>query len=260
MPTEPFICDCHVHVTPDGKWFDTDIDASLDRLLEELSDSFIQKVVLLPVGKDKEELTKATIFTASLIKRYPDNLSGFSAYWPGLNVDQVIENKLIGIKIHPRLNNLNILSNDLFAFYEAVEWKGLPILFDAYCTPISDMPLEQIRPLVYSKMAAAFPSLKIILAHCGMPFVWEAYTILKWYENVFADLSHVLKYFKGTSLVGDLAWVVRKIPHKFIYGSDFPEMGINNYFEEFEGFCKIYNISSIEVMRNFYRVISMLLD
>jgi predicted TIM-barrel fold metal-dependent hydrolase len=256
MIAKNLACDCHVHVTPDGKWFDTDIDASLGRLLEELSDSPIKKVVLLPVGKGEDELRNATNLVISLINRYPDSLMGFSAYYPDLDVNQVIESKLNGIKIHPRLNKLDILNNDLVTFYEAADRKGLPILFDAYCTPISDMALEQIRPLVYSKIAAAFPSLKIILAHCGMPFIWEAYTVLKWYENVFSDLSQVLEYFKSTYLVSELAWVVRKIPYKFIYGSDFPEMGLNSYFQEFETFCKNYDISSKEIINNFYRVIS----
>lgn len=256
MPVKKFACDCHVHVTPDGKWFDTDIDASLERLMEELRDSRIEKVVLLPVGKGEDELRNATDLVISLINRYPDILMGFSAYLPDLSVTQVIENKLIGIKIHPRLNGVNVSSSDLFAFYEATQQNGLPILFDSYCTPISEMPLEKIRPLVYSQIAAAFPSLKIILAHCGMPFIWEAYTVLKWYENVFGDLSHILEYFKSTSLLSDLAWIVRKIPHKFIYGSDFPEMGISSYFEVFKEFCKVYNISSQEIISNFYKVIS----
>ncbi len=256
MPVKKSACDCHVHVTPDGKWFDTDIDASLDRLLEELNASLIKKVVLLPVGKDEDELRNATNLVISLINRYPEILMGFSAYYPDLSITQVVEKKLIGIKIHPRLNNLNVSSNDLFTFYESADRKGLPILFDSYCTPISDMPLEKIRPSIYSKIASTFPSLKIILAHCGMPFIWEAYTVLKWYENVFGDLSHVLEYFMNTSLVSDLAWIVRKIPHKFIYGSDFPEMGINSYFEVFERFCKTHKISSQEIISNFHRVIS----
>jgi len=154
------------------------------------------------------------------------------------------------------LSKVDVLDKKLFPFYEDVSRKGLSILFDSYCTPISDMPLEKIRPIVYSKLAATFPSLKIILAHCGMPFLWEAYLVLKGYGNVFADLSHILSYFRDTSLIQDLGWVVKKIPNKFLYGSDFPEAGISTYYEDSEKFCKAYDIPFRDIINNFHRVIS----
>jgi predicted TIM-barrel fold metal-dependent hydrolase len=182
------IVDCHVHVTPDGGWFGTHINASLDRFLKELDASSVQKALLLPVGKDDTELREATEFVVD-------------------------------------------------------------------CTPISDMPLEKIRPLAYRELAAKFPSLKIILAHSGMPFIWETYLVLKWYNNIFADLSHILLYFQNTSLISDLAWVLRKIPQKFIYGSDFPEVGLSEYFQEFEKFCRHHHVPSEIILSNFNTVI-----
>lgn len=250
------IVDCHVHVTPNGRWFGTHLSASLDRLLNELESSPIQKVLLLPVGKDDTELKEATEFVVELTKSHPDRLMGLSAYYSGLTIEEVLEKKLAGIKIHPRQNKIDILNQELFPLYKDAMQKGLPILFDSYCTPISDMPLEKIRPLVYRELAAAFPTLKIILAHSGMPFIWETYLILKWYENIFADLSHILLYFKKTSLINDLGWVVRKIPQKFIYGSDFPEMGLSEYFQEFERFCKNCDVPFENIVNNFQGLIN----
>jgi predicted TIM-barrel fold metal-dependent hydrolase len=255
MIPKNFICDCHVHVTPDGKWFDTDLNASLDRLLVNLNNSPIGKVLLLPVGREENELKATTNFIISLVKQYPETMMGFSAYYKGLDITYVLENQLSGIKIHPRQNKIDILDKELFTLYESASCIGLPILFDGYCTPISDMPIEKIRPLIYRELAITFPSLKIILAHCGMPFIWETYTLLKWFANVFADLSHILKYFKGTSLMTDLAWVVRKIPHKFLYGSDFPEMTLNGYFKEFQIYCETYDISATQILNNFHELI-----
>ena len=255
MFVEDSIIDCHVHVTPDGRWFNTDVTASLDRLIDELNGSSVQKVVLLPVGKDKEELIKGTNYIVSLVHRHPEKFSGFASYYPGFDINQVIDNHLAGIKIHPRQNQIDVLNRKIFSFYEIVAEMNLPILFDSYCTPISDMPLEKIRPSVYAKIAKAFPRLKIILAHCGMPFIWEAYTVLKWHNNVFGDLSHILEYFKNTSLLVDLGWVVNKIPHKFIYGSDFPEMRINGYLGEFRVFCQSFNIRSSEILNNSYKLL-----
>ena len=249
------IVDCHVHVTPNGGWFGTHVNASLDRFLNELDSSPLQKVLLLPVGKDDTELKDATEFVVDLTKSEPDRLLGLSAYYPGLTIEEVLENNLVGIKIHPRQNKIDILDEELFPLYKSAMQEGLPILFDSYCTPISDMPLEKIRPLVYRDLATMFPSLKIILAHSGMPFIWETYLVLKWYNNIFADLSHILLYFRNTSLISDLAWVVRKLPQKFLYGSDFPEMGLNEYFQEFERFCKHHDVPLEIVLNNFHAVI-----
>jgi predicted TIM-barrel fold metal-dependent hydrolase len=249
------IVDCHVHVTPDGGWFGTHINASLDRFLKELDASSVQKALLLPVGKDDTELREATEFVVELTRSEPHRLMGLSAYYPGLTIEEVLENNLVGIKIHPRQNKIDILDEELFFLYKSAMQEGLPILFDSYCTPISDMPLEKIRPLAYRELAAKFPSLKIILAHSGMPFIWETYLVLKWYNNIFADLSHILLYFQNTSLISDLAWVLRKIPQKFIYGSDFPEVGLSEYFQEFEKFCRHHHVPSEIILSNFNTVI-----
>ena len=43
------ITDCHVHITENGKWFNTDYDASLKFALNEMDRSDTSKAILLPI-------------------------------------------------------------------------------------------------------------------------------------------------------------------------------------------------------------------
>jgi len=61
------IIDAHVHVTPDGKWFNTDHDASVESLISELDEASIDKAILLPVEGFIEN-----DFIVDVCKKYPD--------------------------------------------------------------------------------------------------------------------------------------------------------------------------------------------
>jgi len=82
----------------------------------------------------------------------------------------------------------------------------------------------------------------IILAHGGGPKIIEAMSLALDYEDIFLDLSFSLKYWRGSSVIDDYAFAIRKLKAKKIfYGSDYPYLGFNESTRCFMEFIDKYS-------------------
>jgi predicted TIM-barrel fold metal-dependent hydrolase len=73
-------------------------------------------------------------------------------------------------------------------FYELAIEESLPVIFhtgDFGGTGI----LEDAHPLRIDAIAGKYPSMRIVMAHMGNPWVMEAALVVDGHENVWADLS-----------------------------------------------------------------------
>ena len=94
------------------------------------------------------------------------------------------------------------------------------------CRSTNPMDLEQV--------AFDFPTLKIVLAHFGWPWVHETAMLLLKYDNLFADTSCL--YFDApwefmrhvfTERL-PLTLIERSLRTKVVFGSDYPRVEIKN--------------------------------
>jgi hypothetical protein len=231
------IIDSHIHITEDGKWCNTDIDASLDRLLREMDVSSVEKCVLLPIyGIIPNE------FVAKVCRDYPDRFIGFASVDPleGENAiceleRAVSEYGLSGLKFHPRLQGFAPNDERLFPLLEKAIELDIPVLFDTYFQS-EKVLLKELGPFQYDILAKRYPEAKIILAHAGAHKVMDAYFVAKANRNVYLEVSHIFSYFKGTSVIDDVLFVCDRLDKKVIYGSDFPEVSIDGYYRELSSF------------------------
>ncbi|MGD8562956.1 MAG: amidohydrolase family protein [Desulfarculaceae bacterium] len=224
------IIDAHVHVTPDGNWFGTGIDASEGRLLKEMEQTQLSGAVVLPVYGLADDL-----FVAGLCRRYPQILAGFAM--PDFKadmdpMDQVRrafeEYGLKGVKLHPGMQNLDPNDPRLEPLLNFCALFSLPVMFCTNLGP-SEISLQRLGPFCYEELARRHPETTIILAHAGVHRVLDAYWVAKRNPNVYLEISMVLSYLQGTSVMGDLLWVTDKLDRKVIYGSDFPENALKDY-------------------------------
>ena len=92
-------------------------------------------------------------------------------------------------------------NHDLYwPLYERAEQLELPILFHTGClAPLrreecnydarDRIDAENMRPYLLDRVARAFPNLKIIGAHLGLPHAHEALNMISTYENIYFDFS-----------------------------------------------------------------------
>ena len=226
------LIDAHVHVSENGKWFETSHDASIGRLLREMDAAKVDRAVLLPlVG------VLSNKGAAKFCRRYPDRLLGFGTVdlydkerTLLQQVDEIRELGLRGIKLHPRFQEFSPNSETLFPLYDAASTAGLPIVFCGWPQCRSRrVTLQSIAPYVYDRLAKQFPELKIVIAHMGGHRVLDAYFVARSNSNVYLDASYAFWALKDTSAYQDLVFTLRNLTEKVIFGSDFPEMNLVHY-------------------------------
>lgn len=149
----------------------------------------------------------------SALARYPDRFRGWIFINPAGPVDAVAEIErclkspgLIGVKAHPYWHDYPVsLLKDAAAFCAE---KGLPILIHLGTGENGD----------FRVLPEAFPSLRTIYAHAGIPYSFAACDYAGEKKNVFVDLS--------SSAYVDLAIAKQAVRRagaaKCLFGSDGP--------------------------------------
>lgn len=225
------IIDAHVHISNNGKWFDTDLDATPEHLIDQLDKAGIDKAVLLPTYCN---CNNKTIFDTC--KKYPLRFIGFATV-DVHNIPKALDEiqrgfeyfNLKGIKLHPRLQKFKPLDQKVYPIYvKAIEF-GWPIVFDGFLQS-KDIPITDLFPESYDVLAKQFPDLKIIIAHAGGHRFWDSFFIAKSNPNVYMDISYIFKFFEPLShIISELKFVVENCDQKIIFGSDFPTTSIDEY-------------------------------
>lgn len=72
----------------------------------------------------------------------------------------------------------------------------------------------------------------LILAHAGGSRVREAFLIADDAPNVYLDTSFTLSYWRGSSVIDDIAYVVHRLPGRVFFGSDAPNISLNQAIDD----------------------------
>lgn len=221
--------DGHVNISESGKWFDSGLDASYDRVVDELSAAGIERAALLAMPG----VCTNAVFSSGKIDRNKfwcfGNLD-FSRL--DYSIDQIADLNLDGVKIHPRFQRVGVDQLLEMEFIGRLEQLALPLMICGW-QQSSSVPIDSLSPLHIDKIAKKYPRLPIIISHMGGYRFWDAYTVARANPLVFLDCSYYLQAFRGTSLEFDFFSLLKTVDRKIIYGSDFPEVSIKYYLEDF---------------------------
>jgi predicted TIM-barrel fold metal-dependent hydrolase len=75
------------------------------------------------------------------------------------------------------------------------------------------------HPMLIEPVALKYPELKVVLGHCGFPWVWEAWSLVVRHANVYIDISAY------TSLYNHFPWDAYSkfsAENKVLFASDYP--------------------------------------
>ena len=223
------LVDAHLHISEKGDWISDGYDPSLVRLLKELEKTSIQYGVILSLStlNQNDYVEKVCresggkLFALAGFNPLTDNLQQILPY---LNKKEIFK----GLKLHPRQGNFSPLDEKLTPLYEEVSRRGAVINFDAMAHT-SHLPMDEIRPSSFDRLAKKFPNLKMVLSHSCVPWVMEAFFTAKSNENVYLDCSFIMDKFHNSSVFTDLLYTAEHLDRKLIYGSDFPERSVVDY-------------------------------
>ncbi len=206
-----------------------DLEATLpllapQTLITQMDEAGISKSVLYAV--DAPIVYASNEYVQSLCTQFPDRLMGFSSVNPNdadavERLDKAInEQDLLGLKLHPPLQNFFPNDEAVFPIYEKALELKIPVVFHVGTTPFGSLSrLSQANPLLIDDVAVEFPELRIMLTHLGTLSHKEAFMVVEKNPNVFIDTSAYLYEIKEI-LTMDL--ITRLGPNKVIFGTDYP--------------------------------------
>lgn len=128
--------------------------------------------------------------------------------------------------------------------YELAEKYDVPVVFHTGDTDRTSALLKYADPLTVDEVAVAHPKVRMVLAHCGNPWIESAAEVAYKNPNVYLDGSAFLTgdlrqqpaQKVETYMVKPLAWVFGYLenPKKLMFGSDWPVTNIPSALEAFK--------------------------
>jgi len=223
------VIDAHIHIKAHGDWFGRKIDASCETVVKQMRSAGINKGLILALAQLNQndyvravcEKSGGSLFALAGFDPLREELSDLEKY--------LQSDCFKGVKLHPRRDNFSAMNEKLFPLYEKAENNSWAINFDVFGHSTT-LPMDELRPTVFDRIAKKFPDLNIVLSHCCTPWVLEAFFVAKSNPNVYLDCSFIISRYEKSSVITDLLYTARHLDRKLIYGSDFPEEPVNRYY------------------------------
>jgi len=235
------IIDANVHITPNGKWFESNLDASLENLLNEMKSANITKSILVPFeGIINDE------FILDVCKKHPDDFIPASSFNPAkyasvseaLNgfkekyQENVSTTKII--KFHNRLHKYDIDDERFLSILNLNNQYNRPniiYLCSLFLSKNTSIPIPP--PVFIHQLSKKLANTTIVLMHSGGSWCLPIAEAIRDLSNVYMDLSYILPTYKLSSVWLDLKYLVTSFDKRLIWGSDFPEFSIQHALNDF---------------------------
>jgi len=262
MPSIP-IFDSLTHPMPNGRWLDSSpqIGNSTSQLLTNMASANVNWALAVGMGGGiggYDERTYASFIRNSSENIFPVAFAEFDSIGRPADVigylRQIRNLGYVGIKIHPRISNIDYSNRFLVPLIAEANQQGLLVLLCTYFWSSNKLSCgccpEQLLSLL-----CEIPEERIILLHGGGVRLLEVAEIVRLFPNAILDLSFTICKYAGSSIDADIRYLFRTFDRRICVGSDSPEFGLTflrNRFDHFsEGLDdeKVANIAHLNLMK-----------
>ena len=245
--------DIHTHPVDVAELFDADpeLEAVVDGVfglhrkpqpmttfIAKLDASGIDRAVLLPIDCTSAHGCRilSNEAVAGLVAEYP-RLIGFASVDPNLedaasSLESAVHGLgLRGLKLDPALQQFDIDDQKTaFPVYEACVRLGIPVLMHCGLSWAPKGRSSRAQPLALESVVHEFPDLRVVIAHCGFPWVADALLLALKHSNIYLDTSVIYSGTPTDSLRRVLAHEIglevvdRSLHHQLVFGSNYPRV------------------------------------
>ena len=165
--------------------------------------------------------------TATAVRRYPDELTGFSCVDP--RRPDALERLrhahqelgLVGVKYGPIYNGVPLDDARLVPIFGYCAANDLPVTMHMGTTYTRLYAAELGRPLAVEDVALRFPDLELVMAHMAHPWYEECIAVVRKQPNVYAEISAI--YYRRWQFYNVMTAIEEyRVGDKIFFGSDFP--------------------------------------
>jgi len=199
----------------------------LDDILSDMDRAGVDKTVIVAVDAETTYHYKVpNELISQAVNRYPNRFIGFAGVDPHkglLAIDEVVRSfdqlGLSGLKFIPHLTEMAPNDPRMYPVLEKAQELNMPVLFHTGTHFHAGARLKYCRPEYLDDIAIDFPELRIIAAHFGFPWFYEAMAVVQKNANVYFNIAgwapryipeHVLRMINGP------------LADRALLGSDFP--------------------------------------
>ena len=177
---------------------------------------------------------KCNDYIAALQSQDPGKIVGYASVNPNYRgpkaavreLDRAVtELGLHGVKLYPMYQDWSPADPVLaFPVFEKAEELGIPVMVHQAGSTRIDARMEYARPALLDAAGRHFRSLRLTIAHVGLPWVDEALFMLTKHPNFFAELSYYIATCTGEELYRFLVHAEQFfVPlGKLFFGTDYP--------------------------------------
>ncbi|HZN56106.1 MAG TPA: amidohydrolase family protein [Candidatus Polarisedimenticolaceae bacterium] len=139
--------------------------------------------------------------------------------------------RVVGLKFYTGYEEYYASNEKLFPLYEYCQEHGRPVMFHTGALERANRGLlKYSHPLTIDEVAHAFPSLSIVIAHMGNPWLLDCAAVMSKNAHVYADVSAFFDEFTpiGPSEIEIFVDRLRDVRlflgsyEKFLFGTDWP--------------------------------------
>ena len=223
------VIDVHAHIYPEkiaeravdavGEFYLVDMygKGTATHLLESQKRAPISRFVVHSVATSTHAVTAINDFIAAQCREHAEFI-GFMAMHqdfpdPEAEIERAIGLGLVGMKLHPDTQEVDMDDPRLMRVYEMIEGR-MPLIVHT-----GDYRTDFSHPRRLKHILRAFPNLVVDAAHFGGWQSWERSYAHVQPENVFYDTSSSLQ-FLGKERALD--YLDKLGAHRFLFGTDFP--------------------------------------
>lgn len=233
---EPYFQFNQPFVTQYGADLSSVTDRPLEAKVRMLREAGVDRAVFIGLDVEPDYPFKFPVeYMAWLEKQYPDFIISFPAINPkkGMkaaiaDLEETAGRGLRGVKLYPCFWG-DPSEKEYYPLYEKALELGLIIMFHMGSQIAPGARLKWCRPYLLDDVAMDFPGLTIVMAHLGWPWLAEAVMgVGRKDPNVFLDTGsltpsqHWGPGFSFTANEGLYMYIEQRIPHKLLFGSDWP--------------------------------------
>lgn len=234
------IIDCNTHISADGKWYQTDHDASLQRLLNDVKNSQVDMAIVVPlpglisndaqaqlISGNEDMLFSACTFNPADYKTPKEAGEAFKSFFS--------ERKKTLVKFHNRFGKYHPEDERFLEVLRVNDAMETPMVIGV-CGLLHDRNVvSAVHTGVYFfDLAKTLEHSNLIIMHGGGTQILEIAEICRDLHHVYLDLSMTLSKYKNTSVAADISWLCHHYDRRMIWGSDFPEVSVGTALQDFD--------------------------
>jgi predicted TIM-barrel fold metal-dependent hydrolase len=136
---------------------------------------------------------------------------------------------MLGFHFHPIMGHFAVNDRALYPLFEAIDALGVPVMIDVGMPGGMGAKIRHAHPAAIDELAADFPTLTIVAAHPGWPWVDEMTAVALHKGNVYWELSGwAPKYFPAQLKIDARS----RLKDKIMFGSDYPSLPYERILRE----------------------------